>query len=124
MTNLNNINYINLPIITDLILLFLFLLPVRLLLLLLLTMSDCQAPLGEGHGIVRRFPVPEEPRGAPETLQEPHQQEICRELLHRPDRDGGATLWAEQQLGVSCRLLLPPLQAGQAERVLAGQDLG
>lgn len=124
MMNQNNIININLPISTDLILLFLFLRPVRLLLLLLLTMSDSQAPPGEGHGIVRCFPVPEELRGAPETLQEPHQQEICRELLHRPDRDGGATLWAEQQLGVSCRLLLPPLQAGQAERVLAGQDLG
>lgn len=121
MMNQNNIININLPIITDLILLFLQ--PVRLL-LLLLTKSDSQAPPGEGHGIVCRFPVPEELRGAPETLQEPHQQEICRELLHRPDRDGGATLWAEQQLGVSCRLLLPPLQAGQAERVLAGQDLG
>lgn len=84
---------------------------------LLLTLPDGRAYPARGQRVTGR---PSVPAGPLEPLQEPHQQQVGGQLLHRPAGHRSSALGAEQ-LGVG-RLL--SLQAGGAESVLAGQDLG
>lgn len=73
------------------------------------------------HRVTSSLPVPAGPGWALKPLQELHQQEVCRELLHRPGGDGSAAVRAEERGRCVGRLV--PLQARHAESVLTGQHL-
>lgn len=88
--------------------------------LLLLTLLDCKAAPGQGRCMAAWLSDAARLCRALKPLQDLHQQEVCRKLLHRPGWDRDTAQWTEQ-LGVG---RLVPVQAGHTESVLAGQHLG
>lgn len=93
----------------------------QLILQLLLTLPHSHVRPGRRHRVASSLPVPAGPGWTLKPLQESHQQEVCRELLHRPGGDGSAAVRAEQRGRCVGRLVL--LQARHAESVLTGQHL-